>query len=128
MSRALGITLPLIIYYGPPGLDTQVFQSYMVSSGYQVKVVSNREGVRSALDANRDAIVVIAVDQDAQELTGEAESLRALTRFGRRIFLISPEETPELRLSGVQVIPKPYRLSELVRRIRAIAPENSRQN
>lgn len=118
----------MIIYYGRPGLDTQVFQSYMVSSGYQVQVVGNRDGVRSALDANRDAIVVIAVDQDPEELAAQAQRLRSLARFDRRIFLISPEETADPRLSGIEIIPKPYRLSELVRRIRALAPGNSRHN
>lgn len=114
----------MIIYYGKPGLDTQVFQSYMASSGYQVQVVNDREGVQSALDANRDAIFVIAADQDPHDKF-HAELLRAEAAYGHRIFVISQEETPDLQLNGIAVIPKPYRLSELVRRIRALSPENS---
>jgi DNA-binding response OmpR family regulator len=117
------MSLPLIIYYGKPGLDTQVFQSYMVSSGYQVQVVNNRESARTALKADPCAIVVIATDQDPQEIIQQAEGLRAYAKLDDHIFIISPFESLDLHMSGVNVIPRPYRLSELVRRIQALAPQ-----
>jgi DNA-binding response OmpR family regulator len=121
------MSLPLIIYFGKPGLESQVFQSYMVSSGYQVQVVGSCDGATSALDANPDAIAVIAVDQDPQGLIHQAEILRAHAGPSSHIFIISPDEALDLHLSGVQVIPRPYRLSELVRRIRALI-QDPKQN
>jgi DNA-binding response OmpR family regulator len=118
------MTLLPIIYYGRPGLETQVFQSYMVSSGYRVQVVYNRDSASCALDASPDAIVVIAVDQDPQEMIRQAEILRAHAQLDGHVFLISPAESLDLQLSGIDVIPRPYRLSELVRRIRALTPDS----
>jgi DNA-binding response OmpR family regulator len=109
-----------IIYYGKPGLETQVFLSYMVSSGYRVQVVHNRDSASCALDATPDAIVVIAVDQDPEESIRQAEILRAHAKLENHVFLISPEESLELQPIGIQVVPRPYRLSELVKRIRAL--------
>lgn len=117
------MSLPLIIYYGKPGLESQVFQSYMVSSGYQVQVVGSRDGAASALDANPESIAVVAVDQQPQGLIRQAEILREHAGPGGYIFVISSEESIDLDLSGIQVVPRPYRLSELVRRIRALTQE-----
>ena len=122
-QRAVGVSVALIIYYGKPGLESQVFHSYMASSGYRVKVVDNCDGASSALDADPDAIVVIALDQEPHELIHHAEVLRAHAKHDSHIFVISPAESPETQLSGIDVIPQPYRLSELVRRIRALAQE-----
>ncbi len=114
----------LIIYYGKPGLESQVFQSYMASSGYKVQVVTTREGALSALAADPSAIAVIALEKKQQELIEQAELLRLCADHNpSHIFILSTEDTFEIRPPGVDVIPRPYRLSELVRRIQAIAKE-----
>lgn len=117
------MSYPLIVYFGKPGLDTQVFQSYMVSSGYKVQVACDRDCTSSALDANPDAIVVIAVDQEPQALIHHAEALRSHVSLNSHILVISPAEPSDLQLNGFEVIQQPYRLSELVKRIRALIPD-----
>ncbi len=115
------MTLPLIIYYGNPGLESQVFQSYMVSSGYKVQVVSTSEGASSALDANPVAIAVIALQNKLSELMAQAYELRSHTNVsGSQIFVLSSDDGVDTSQPGVVIIPRPYRLSELVRRIQAL--------
>ncbi len=118
---AKGMPRPLIIYYGNTGLESQVFQSYMASSGYKVQVVTSGEAAASALDANPASIAVIALDRKQHELMEQARRLRGQVN-GREgfIFILSTEDTREPAPEGVVVIPRPYRLSELVRRIQAI--------
>jgi DNA-binding response OmpR family regulator len=113
----------LIIYFGKPGLETEVFHSYMASLGYRVQVVSTCASATSALDATPGAIVVIAADQEPEEAVHHAESLHAHLKIDGRIFVISSAQSLDLRLSGVDFIPQPYRLSELVKRIRALTPD-----
>jgi DNA-binding response OmpR family regulator len=112
----------LIIYYGKPGLETEVFQSYMMSSGYRVQIVGDCDSATSALHANPEAIVVLAADQEPEEAIHHAELLHAHLEINGRIFVISSAQSLDPQLSGVDVIPQPYRLSELVKRIRALSP------
>ncbi len=118
---------PLIIYYGNLGLESQVFQSYMVSSGYKVQVVNSREGVISALHADPAAIAVIALEKKQQELIEQAQALRAHADQGRaHFFVLSTDDALDLRQPGIDIIPRPYRLSELVRRIQALTKESKK--
>ncbi len=118
------MSLPLIIYYGKSGLESQVFQSYMASSGYKVQVVTNGDAAANAMAANPDAIAVVALDRKQNELFEQARNLRAhADRNSSRIFILSTEDTREAPPDGIDVIPRPYRLSELVRRIQAITKE-----
>ena len=99
-------------------------QSYLASSGYNVKVETTRDGVLAALDADPSAITVIALDADQQELLDQAVGLRrTIDHQPAHIFILSTEETGEAQPAGIDVIPRPYRLSELVRRIQALAKE-----
>ena len=114
----------MIIYYGKHGLEAQVFQSYMTSSGFKVQVVTTREGALSALAADPSAIAVIALEKQQRELIEQAELLRRYTdRKEGHVFVLSTEDSYDLRPAGIDVIPRPYRLSELVKRIQAITKE-----
>ncbi len=116
--------LPLIIYFGKTGLESQVFQSYMASSGYKVQVVTNGEAATSAIDANPAAIAVVALDRKQNDLLDQARRLRRHADQNRsHIFVLSTEDTREAPQAGIDVIPRPYRLSELVRRIQAITKD-----
>ncbi len=120
---------PLIIYYGNSGLESQIFQSYMTSSGYRVQVVNSREGAISALHADPAAIAVIALEKKQQELIEQAEALRAYAdRAHAHFFILSTEEAFEPRQPQIDVIPRPYRLSELVRRIQALTKDTHKGN
>ncbi len=115
---------PLIVYLGKSGLESQVFQSYMASSGYKVQVVANGDAARTALSANPEAIAVIALDRRQNELIEQARHLRAQAdpEHGR-VFILSTEDNGQAPPEGVDVIPRPYRLSELVRRIQSLTKE-----
>jgi hypothetical protein len=119
----VGMYPRLIIYYGQPGLETEVFRSYMASLGYRVQVVYTCAKAASVLDETPGAIVVIAADQEPEEAVHHAEALYAHLQIDGRIFVISSAQPLDLRLSGIDFVPQPYRLSELVRRIRSITPD-----
>jgi DNA-binding response OmpR family regulator len=115
------MSLPLILYYGNTGLESQVFQSYMASSGFKVQVVTSSEAASRALDANPEAIAVVALDEDDNKLVEEAEELQARgNRRKTRVFVLSTQEARINTPEGVDVIPRPYRLSELVRQIQGL--------
>ncbi len=121
------MSLPLIVYYGNSGLESQVFQSYMASSGFKVQVVTSSEAAAKVLDANPDAIAVVALDESDQRLVEEAEELQARgNRRKSRVFVLSTEESMITPPNGVDVIPRPYRLSELVRQIQGLTRVRSR--
>ncbi len=118
----------MIIYYGKSGLESQVFQSYMASSGYKVQVVTTAEAAIAALDANPSAIAVVALDKRQQELIEQAQRLRArVDRQRGHVFILSTEDMSEMPPAGIDVIPRPYRLSELVRRIQALSKNHQRE-
>ncbi len=118
---------PLIIYYGNSGLESQVFQSYMASSGYKVQVVSTREGAISALHTDPAAIAVIALEKKQQELIEQAQALRTYADQSRaHFFVLSTEDGFEMRQSWIDIIPRPYRLSELVRRIQSLMKDSKK--
>ncbi len=121
------MTYPLIIYYGNSGLESQVFQSYMASSGYRVQVVNTREGAISALHADPAAIAVIALEKKQQELIEQAQALRTYTDQRRaHFFILSTEDGFEIGQPWIDVIPRPYRLSELVKRIQSLLKESKK--
>ncbi len=118
---------PLIIYYGNSGLESQVFQSYMASSGYKVQVVNTREGAISALHADPAAIAVIALEKKQQELIEQAQALHTYADQKRaHFFILSTEDGFELRQPWMDIIPRPYRLSELVRRIQSLLKDSKK--
>ncbi len=118
----------LIIYYGSPGLESQVFQSYMVSSGYKVQVVTTREGAITALDANPASFAIVALQNKQRDLIEQARMLLSHVRDSHcHVFVLSAEDGPETPPEGIDLIPRPYRLSELVRRIQALT-KNPRKN
>ncbi len=116
---------PLIIYYGNSGLESQVFQSYMASSGYRVQVVNTRESAISALHTDPAAIAIIALEKKQQELLEQAQALRAYADQARaHFFVLSTEDAFDPRQAWIDVIPRPYRLSELVRRIQNLLKDS----
>ncbi len=115
------MALPAIIFYGTPGLEAQIFQTYMASSGYQVQMVTTRDGAFASVAGSASAIVVIAIDKPPQELTALAQEIRARKQVpANHIFILSGEQSFDTGLPSVDVIPRPFRLSEVIARIQAI--------
>ena len=113
--------LPPIIFYGPPGLEAQVFQSFLTKSGYRVRLVTVAEQAWLALNANPTAILVIALDHSLQEARDLVQ--RVGTTLARRvlhIFILAEEQPFEVDLPNAEIIPRPWRLSEVIARIRAL--------
>ena len=120
------MALPPIIFYGTPGLEAQIFQTYMASSGYQVQLVTTRDGAFSSIDGSPSAIVVIAVDKSPQELTELAREIRARKQgTNGHVFILSGEQPFDTGLPSVDVIPRPFRLSEVIARIQTITRRKS---
>jgi DNA-binding response OmpR family regulator len=114
--------LPPLIYYGKSGLEAQIFQTYMASSGYQVQTVLTRDGVLEAIGMQPNAITVIALDKSPVELTELAGELRVRAKDSSNpIFLLGGDEPFDPRMDSVYVITRPFRLSEVITRIQSIS-------
>ncbi len=111
-----------IVYYGKPGLEADVFQAYMASSGYPVQMMTTAGGETLSDVFDSSSITVIALDKTPQELLQLAQEIRT-QRPGclKRVFILTEGQPPEVDLPSVEFIHRPYRLSELVERIRAVS-------
>ncbi len=115
-----------IIYYGKPGLEADIFQSYMRCSGYPVQVVTANSFDAPTIATLVPVVAVIALEKSAEELIRLVD---ALHRQGegciKRIFILADDNAPlPLIEPGVEVIQRPYRLSEVIRRIQALNRQN----
>jgi DNA-binding response OmpR family regulator len=107
-----------IVFLGTAGLEADIFSSYMSSAGYLVQVISATDGAVSAVQKDPSAIVVISVDQTGDELLRLVRAARAGTGNKRNpIFVLTNEKGFDAGLPSVYVVTRPFRLSELVKRI-----------
>lgn len=113
--------LPLI-YFGKPGLEADVFQAYMASSGFSVQMVTNAEGRIPANVFNSSSITVISLEKSPEELLRLANEIQVQSNGGVKRVLILTEGQPfDAEAPTVEVISRPFRLSEIEDRIRAIS-------
>lgn len=114
-----------IVYYGKPGLEADVFQAYMASSGFPVQMMIHREGEAPSDLSSGSSITVIALEKTPQELLELAQAIRS--QGGdclKRVFILTEGQSSDADLPSVEFIHRPYRLSELVERIRAISRDD----
>jgi hypothetical protein len=112
--------LPLV-YYGKPGLEADVFQAYMASSGFSVQMVTNTQGRIPDIVFNNDSITVISLERSNEELVRLANQIRSQSNgFARRVLILADAQPSDVEAPAVDVIFRPYRLSEIADRIRAI--------
>ena|SRR5437867_5286522 len=114
------MSLPLVFFYGSSGLEAQIFESYMASSGYEVRLVSTREKLLGAVKQNPTAIYVLAREQLPHELTELARLVLARGSSSTRAFILTGEQGFDPHLPGVEVVTRPFRLSEVIRRIQGM--------
>jgi hypothetical protein len=113
--------LPLI-YYGKPGLEADVFQAYMASSGFAVRMVTGAHGQIPSKLLDDSAITVISLEKSNEELIRLANEIRARSNgCVRRVLILADGQPFEVEAPAVEVIFRPYRLSEIADRIRAIS-------
>jgi hypothetical protein len=111
--------LPLV-YYGNPGLEADVFQAYMASSGFPVQIVTNGKIPGSML--NSSSITVISLEKSPEELMRLADEIQARSKgCVKRVLILADGQRFESEEPAVEIIYRPYRLSEIADRIRAIS-------
>ncbi len=113
-----------VVFYGRAGLESAVFEQFMLHSGFSVHLAQNRHEAFREVETHPSAITVIAVDKPRDELTDIAHTIHL--RAGNPqspIFILDEEEGFELDEPGVQVVTRPQRLSNLVSEIRKFARE-----
>lgn len=114
-------TFPLV-YYGKPGLEADVFQAYMTSSGFSVQMVTGADLTIPANGFRNPFITVISLDRSPEELLRLANEIQASGNGSVKRILILTEGQPfPAESPSVEVILRPYRLSQLADRIRAIS-------
>jgi hypothetical protein len=110
-----------LVYLGKPGLEADVFQAYMASSGFSVQMVTNTQGQIPESVFKNDSITVISLERSNEELVRLANHIRAQSNgFLRRVLILADAQPFDLEAPAVEVIFRPYRLSEIADRIRAI--------
>ena len=113
--------LPLV-YYGKPGLEAEVFQAYMTSSGFTVQMVTNFQGQIPATLFNNSSITVLSLDKSNEELIRLADEIRVRSNGNvKRVLILADGQSFEAEAPAVEIIFRPYRLSEIADRIRAIS-------
>ena len=113
-----------IIFYGSPGLEADIFQSYMRCSGYPVHVVTQWSDC-PPLTTLASAFAVIALDQPAEELVRMAHELYAHSEGAfKRIFVLADGQAPPPAEPQVEMIRRPYRLTEVIRRIQFLSRQD----
>jgi hypothetical protein len=113
--------LPLV-YYGKPGLEADVFQAYMASSGFPVQVVTNAEGRIPANLFNGSSITVISLDKSPEELLRLANEIQVRSNgCVKRVLILADGQPFDAEVPAVEVILRPYRLSEIADRVRALS-------
>lgn len=113
--------LPLV-YIGKPGIEADVFRTYMVSSGFTVQIVTDTQGQLPESLFDEDAITVISLRNSSEELARFEDEIRSHNgRAANRILILADRQSLGAKATALQVIFRPYRLSEIAARIRAIS-------
>ena len=113
-----------IIYYGTPGLETDIFQSYMSCSGYPVRVVTGFPEAPT-ITTLAASIAVIALEKPGEELVRLARELCARSEGClQRIFILTDAESLPVAEPQVEIIQRPFRLSEVIKRIQFLSRQD----
>ncbi len=107
-----------IFYYGVPGLEADIFQSYMRCSGYPVKMMLPNGSPLAPLPDDTASVVVIALPKSSEELVRLARALRIQSKGSlKHIFILADGQPLQVDDPTVEIIERPFRLSEVIKRI-----------
>jgi DNA-binding response OmpR family regulator len=110
-----------IFYYGSPGLEADIFQSYMRCSGYPVKMITERAQSLFTIPDQPSSVAVLALTNSPEELLKFARELcTRSTGSIRRIFILADGQPLTIDDPAVEVIERPFRLSEVIKRIQVL--------
>ncbi len=100
-----------VIYYGPPGLDADVFEKAMLNLGFWVDHASAPGDLLSDVDKHPRAITVIAAKWEQHELLQLVRAIRIHQGDGGApIFVVGAGERVEPRYGEVRFVPPAQRL------------------
>jgi hypothetical protein len=118
-----GLAMPFlpIFYYGLPGLEADIFHSYMRCSGYPVRMLVTRTPFLPPLPDGSASVVVIALTEPPEKLAQFARELR-MNSSGtvQRVFILANGTPPRVDDPGIEIIERPFRLSEVIKRIQVL--------
>ncbi len=107
-----------ILYYGVPGLEADIFQSYMRCSGYSVKMVLPNTPSLVPLPDGPASVAVIALPRSSDDLAQLVKVLRTKGNGSlKHIFILADGEPLSVNDPSVEIIERPFRLSEVIKRI-----------
>ncbi len=113
------LSLP-IVYYGRRGLEADVFQSYMRLSGYPVQMVPIENGSLPEAINCASSVAVISLDRPLDQILVLAQSIEKQAQGCVQIFILSDPESAVPGGPGVEVIIRPFHLSEVIKRIQRL--------
>ncbi len=100
-----------IIYYGPPGLEADVFDKAMTNLGFWVDRAVQPSELLSEVESHPTAITVIATEWTNQELPSLLRQIRSLQGDGLTpIFVIGAPDRISSHWDGVRFVPPAQRL------------------
>ncbi len=110
-----------ISYYGAPGLESDVFVSYMRCAGFPTQLTALQCLDSRVEPPQANGVVIISVDWPPDEINRLIGELRQKGNGSTGwIFVLTFEENFVPDCPGVQVVERPFHLSEVARRIHAL--------
>ncbi len=100
-----------IIYYGPPGLEADVFEKAMTNLGFWVDRAYRPGELFDQIQSHPTAITVIATEWTSQELPSLLRQIRSLQGDGQMpIFVIGAADRVQGHWEDVRFVPLSQRL------------------
>ena len=116
----------MILFYGQPGLEADIFQSYMRCSGYPVHLITGDLPPSLRMTILPASVGVIALQKPAEDLVGLArEMLSSGQGYFKRIFILADGQPVPATEPEVEVIYPPFRLSGVIKRIQALSRQEN---
>ncbi len=109
-----------VVFYGRRGLEADVFESYMRRSGYPVQIVLVENGHSPYVANEPSSIAVIALGSSGQGME-LARQIQMETGGCAKVFILHELESQKSDDPSVEIIPQPYQLSQVVKRIQRVS-------
>ncbi|MGE5140917.1 MAG: hypothetical protein ACM3JD_15735 [Rudaea sp.] len=110
-----------IVYYGRPGLESDIFVSYMRHSGYPVQVVPLENGNLPDVVNLPASVAVVSLDRTADQTLHFIREIRNQTEDCVKIFVIADLPTVEPEVPAVEIVNRPNHLGAIVKKIQGLS-------
>ncbi len=116
---------PVVIYYGQDDIESDVFQAWMHTIGFQILVASELGQVFEAFRMYPETITVIKLQESPLRLIQIVKEMRAHADPGCHLLFVLAERPFDLDVPAAQVFARPLRLSHIAKRIQASDPQHA---